>query len=334
MASRASVRDSVKATLTRWPAAKAAAYVADDLHWGARRRLGRIHSESGSTHLHVSAEESVRYVEAVFGDYRHYGGSSRYTGVAADVGPGDNAAVALLLRAAGCDQVDLIDRFRSRRDLAQQQKIYELLSSRHDVDRYRHGTGWDDSRLRGISWNLGVSAEQFFARQAARGPRYDLIVSRAALEHLYDPLAAIRSMAACLMPGGRMVHKIDLRDHGMFTPAHHELTFLRYPSPLYRQMTRFSGRPNRVMFDRYRALAQQMTSPGALGLQADLLVTSLVGQPDEVVPHVHFDELPAARLRQAVTHVESERPRLSGEFDGVSSQNLAVSGLFFVAVRS
>lgn len=333
MAMRSSIGESVKGLLARWPAAKAAAYVADDLRWGARQWVGRIHSESGSTHLHRSIEESLSYVEEVFDDYRQYGGITDFSGMAADVGPGDNAGVALLLRSSGCDQVDLVDRFRSRRDLAQQQQIYDLLSSRHMIDHCREGPDWDDYRLLGIKWNIGRSAEEFFARQAKRGPYYDLIVSRATLEHLCDPLAAVRSMTTCLKPGGRMVHKIDLRDHGMFSPTHHVLTFLKFSSPLYHQMTRFSGRPNRVLFDRYRALAQELVDSPSSEITTTLLVTSLVGQSEEVVPHVPFEEVPTNRLRQAIADVESKRSSFASEFSAVSSEDLAVSGLFLIAAK-
>ena len=202
-----------------------------------RQRLGRIRSESGSTHCGLPIEDSVGYVEEVFDDYVTYGGLVRPAGTAAEVGPGDNAGVALLLRMAGCETVELVDRFRERRSPAHQAQIYQALAIRHGLDQ-PDGTGrWDDERLPGIIWHLGSSAEDYLrqASKMSRRPRYDLIVSRAALEHLSDPLGTIANMAVCLRPGGRMLHKIDFRDHGMFTPAHSELTFLRFPAPLYRR---------------------------------------------------------------------------------------------------
>jgi SAM-dependent methyltransferase len=327
----ARAKATAKAALDWWPAAKALAYVADDLGRGLRQRLGRIGSESGSTHRALAVEESVGYVEAVFADYMTYGGLDHLGGTAAEVGPGDNAGVGLLLRAAGCASVELIDRFRSYRSPEQQRRIYQALADRHEVPGPPDG-GWDDSRLPGVVWRLGSSAEEYFAQQARDGGRrYDLIVSRAALEHLYDPLGALRSMAACLCPGGRMLHKIDFRDHGMFTPAHPELTFLRYPGPVYRQMTQRSGRPNRVLLHRYRALARELAGPA--GLYTTILVTSLVGE-GEITPHVPFAELPAAALRRAVQQVDAGRRHFAAEFAGVSSADLAVTGIFWVGTRA
>ena len=317
-----------KALLDGWPTAKALAYVVDDLGWGLKQRMGHIQSESGSTHRALATEESVTYVEEVFNDYLTYGGLDHLGRAAAEVGPGDNAGVALLLQSAGCETVELVDRFRSRRSPDQQAHIYQALADRHGLQRPDGVDSWDDEHLSGISWRLGSSAEDYFAAQAqAGGQRYDLIVSRAALEHLYDPLGAIRSMAACLRPGGRMVHKIDFRDHGMFTPAHPELTFLRYPKLLHHQMTRRSGRPNRFLLHHYRGLATELER--SADLNVTILVTSLVGE-GEVVPHAPFADLPATPRQRAVTRVEAERHRFAGEFADVASEDLAVTGIFWI----
>ncbi len=320
-----------KSLLDKWPTAKALAYVADDARWGLRQRLGRIQSESGSTHYAIPIEQSVNYLEEVFNDYRTYGAFDHLDGAAAEVGPGDNAGIALLLQSAGCKTVDLVDRFRSRRNVDQQRRIYQALAARRGIQVAWGEVGWADECLPGISWRIGSSAEAYFAQRAHEGTLgYDLIVSRAALEHLYDPLGAIRSMAACLRPGGRMVHKVDFRDHGMFTPAHSELTFLRFPGPLHRQMTRRSGRPNRVLLHRYRDLATELGRAGSL--EVTILVTSLVGE-GEIVPHVPFTTLQSPARRRAVARVEAERHRFAREFDKVTSEDLAVTGIFWIGVR-
>jgi hypothetical protein len=327
----ARAKTNAKALLDVWPMAKALAYVADDSRWGLREKLGRIQSESGSTHRALKLDESVDYVEDVFNDYWTYGGLDHPGGAAAEVGPGDNAGLALLLQVAGYDTVDLIDRFRSRRSLEQQRHIYESLAVRHGIAGLASQADWNDERLPGITWRIGSSAESYFASRASKNGRgYDLIVSRATLEHLYDPLAALRSMAACLEPGGRMVHKIDFRDHGMFTPAHPELTYLRFPAWLHRQMTHRSGRPNRVLLHRYRNLAEELGHSAEW--EVTILATSLVGE-GEIVPHVPCNALPAEALQRAVGRVEAERHRFAGEFDGVASDDLAVTGIFWIGVR-
>lgn len=318
----------VKAALNRTPAFKALAYTADDFARGCKLRLGHIQSESGSTHRDLGIDESVSYVEEVFNDYLVYGRLSQVRGNAAEVGPGDNAGVALLLRSAGCDAVDLVDRFRSRRNVEQQRRIHHALAARHGMPSIEMHA--DD--LPGITWKIGLSAEDYFQRRAreANGGCYDLIVSRATLEHLYDPLGAIKSMATCLKPGGRMLHKVDFRDHGMFTPAQPELTYLRYRRWIYRQMTQRSGRSNRILLHSYRQLAEELSRAGEL--QTQILITTLVGE-QEIVPHVPYARLSGPALQRAVARVEAQRARMSSEFSGISSQDLAVTGIFWVALR-
>ena len=145
------------------------------------------------------------------------------------MGPGDNAGVAVLMRKDGSDQVDLIGRYFSRCDTQKQSMIYDALSKRHRFDWLRRELAWNDTHLVGITQQVGQSAEEFFHDCAqSGGPVYDVIASRSVLEHLYDPLNVLESMVSCLKPGGSMIHKIDLRGHGMFTPEHHEVTFLRF----------------------------------------------------------------------------------------------------------
>lgn len=322
-------RQGIKGFLGRWPAAKAAAYVANDAWWALRIRVGSI-DRPGGTHARVSLEDSVDYIEQVMADYCLYGDLKSCSGRAAEVGPGDNAGVALLLREAGFDMVDLVERFRIHRDEAQHRQIYELLASRHDIDRLRPSIGWDDRQLSGIRWVDGSSAEDYFVAEAARGGSYDLIVSRAVLEHLYDPLTALCDMAACLRRGGRMLHKIDFRDHGMFTPALPELTFLRFSPAIYRRMTIHSGRPNRNLLPHYLKLATRLEREKDFRCQ--ILVTSLVGV-GEVVPHVPLADVPRGLLNSAIDTVRSQRVFLARRFADFTDAELAVSGIFFVGER-
>ena len=46
---------------------------------------------------------------------------------------------------------------------------------------------------------------------------FDLIISRAVLEHIYYIEKAFNVMDVLLKSGGIMIHKIDFRDHGMFS---------------------------------------------------------------------------------------------------------------------
>ena len=304
--------------------------MADDTLWGLKKRFGSVQSDAGSTHLALPIAQSVSYIESVVDDYRVFGGIDTFHGAAVDVGAGDSAGVGLLLRAAGCQTVDLVDRFRNRRDIARHQAIYRELSRRHGLDWLGQAVDWDDSRFLGITWHLGVPAEEFFAGRASEmAAPYDLIVGRGVIQSLFDPIRALRDMAACLKPGGRMAHKIDLRDLGMFSSGHSELTFLRFPPSVHRRMGRYSGRPNGVRLNTYRQLADELR---ASGFEVTILVTILMGEEDEIVPHAPYESLPLDAKQRAVARVEAERHRFASEFRGVDSGDLAVAGIFITAV--
>jgi len=285
---------------------------------------GDIETGSGTLHATYGEDESVRYIEEVFLDYRTYGGFDRFHGRVAEIGPGDNCGVGMLMIGDGAESVDLVDRYYSRRDSARQARVYERLLARHDSAR-RAFDGVDlrdESGFPGLTRHYGASAaaEEFFRDH--RG--YDFIVSRAVMEHLYDPISATRDMAAALAPGGIMVHKIDLGDHGMFTPRHQELKFLDVPDWLYPRMTRASGRPNRVLTQEYRDVLIET------GLDHQLLVTRLAAVGD-VTPHVPWERIPDADATRAVGFVRSVRRNVSQSLRGVSDEDLAVTGLMLVA---
>jgi len=304
----------------------------DDLWWGVRLHFGQIETNSGTTHATISTEESLRYIEEVFRDYKLYGELASFRGVVAEVGPGDNAGVALLMRNDGCDQVDLIDRYFSQRNTQKQSAIYDTLSKKHQLARLKVGPTWIDSNLMGITQVVGQSAEDFFRDCAqSRGPVYDVIVSRSVLEHLYDPLNALESMVSCLKPGGKMIHKIDLRDHGMYTPEHHELTFLRFQNGFYRSMTQNSGRPNRVLFHRYRERLERLQEANRINYVA--LITRLAGVGD-LIPHQLPEKIDVDTWRRSERFVEAYRPRVAQELSQVASRDLAVTGIFLVATRT
>jgi SAM-dependent methyltransferase len=268
--------------------------------------------------------ESVKYIEDVVADYRYYGGITEFCGRVAELGPGDNCGVALLLVADGCKHVDLVDRYHSHRDVQQQAAIYGRLAHRHERLRtLLAGVNLEDEMsFPGICRFHGAraAAEEFFLDH--RG--YDCIVSRAVGEHLYDPVSALRRMAAALNPGGLLLHKIDLRDHEMLSLAHHELKWLEVPDWFFPHMTRASGRPNRVLAHEYRRVAEEC------GLGYRLLITHLAGHGD-IVPHLEYDAIDIEIRTRAEQYVEHHRRRFAQSLRGLEARDLATTGIFLVA---
>lgn len=296
-------------------------YLMDDWRMARRLRAGDIRTDSGARHKTASVVDSVAYVERVHRDYLRYGGVDRFSGVVAEIGPGDNFGVALLMRGDGASQVHAIDRFWSKRDAARQQAIYAALSERRGLSHLFDGPPSEES-LQGVAYHAGEPAETFFRRA---GLRFDFVVSRAVLEHLYDPLGALADMAAALEPGGRLIHRIDLRDHGMFT-GHHPLTFLTVPEAVYRRMVAASGRPNRVLLPAYRRWLAES------GLAGSVRITRLVGVDDEIEPAA-WDELPPDLRERSCRAVEEIRPRLDRRFRDLPAGDLAAAGCVLVAAR-
>ncbi|MSP67535.1 MAG: methyltransferase domain-containing protein [Alphaproteobacteria bacterium] len=297
-------------------------YLFDDWRAGRRIRAGRIETESGRRHAGLSLDASIAYVERVHRDYLAYSGLDRLCGTIAEIGPGDSFGVALLLLGGGATAVHAIDRFRPRRDATAERALHAALAERHGLTQLLApdaGAG----ALRGLTYHPGTPAETFFRD---RGLRFDAVVSRAVLEHLYDPLTALDDMLRALLPGGCLIHRIDLRDHGMFAGLH-PLTFLTVAPALYRRMTRHSNRPNRVLLPAY---AEWLASRGASG---SLRITRLVGQREEY-PALPWDALPKLRRERALLTVRHIRPRLATPFDRMADADLAVSGCVLVAEQA
>jgi SAM-dependent methyltransferase len=304
---------------------RCAAYWADDRIKGLRFRLGDIATRSGTIHSTMNPDESVQYIEGVCEAYRRALGVSQFRGRIAEVGPGDSSGVGLMFKANGAEEVDLVDRFYSRRDGAVQAQVYRLLMERHEslAGLLRGRNLEDEESFPGVRrhYGRGASAEVFFL---GRKTMYDVIVSCAVIEHVADPVAAFAGMAGALKPGGAMVHIIDLRDHGMFSYKWHELKFLEVPEFLYRRMVVNSGRPNRILLPAYRKMLAQ------LPLDADFHITSLAGV-GKIDPPLQYHSVPAAPRRKAADFVHGVRHRFDRQFDSCTDEELSVTGFALVA---
>jgi SAM-dependent methyltransferase len=294
-------------------------YLFDD--WRARRQLasGQLETSSGARHADLDIDASLAYVERVYGDYLAYGGLKHFSGSVAEIGPGDSFAVALRALGDGAEHVHAIDRWVSRRDVQAQRRIYGALAERYNLGHLFNGAPGEDT-IQGLTYHAGQPAETFFA---TCGLRFNAILSRAVIEHLYDPLGALDDMAASLEPGGIMIHRIDLRDHGMFA-GHHPLTLLTLRDVWHRRMTRGAGRPNRVLVDAYRDWLERS------GLHGKLTISRLVGFGDELTP-APWGGLDEDAKTRALTSVRAIRPRLANRFKSMADEDLAVAGLVLVA---
>lgn len=303
-------------------------------NWRAERRFksGEIETSSGSIHSTFTLSESLSYINQVFDDYLTYSGISTNMLQGKrilEIGPGDNSVVALKFLVAGARQVVCLDKFFLKRDWEQQRKIYQASREQLSDSEKRifdgiidltDGFASDSEKLLHI---YGTGIEE--AERVLEPGSFDLIVSRAVFEHLYDTDAAFSVMNKLLVPGGYMIHKIDFRDHGMFFGKHHPLTFLTVPDAVYKLMTYDSGKPNRRLINYYRRKTRE------LGYDTKLFITQIVGVGSEIIPHKEAVMLGVDYSDSTISLLKQIRPHLQPEFREMSSEDLLVSGIFLVA---
>lgn len=288
--------------IKRCPNLTAAYYLYTDWQIGRRWARGRLGTVSGSRHAKLNLDESLAYIEKVTADYFRYAGRSKFLGAVAEIGPGDNFGVALMILGQGATVVHAVDKFQSFRDSHRQTLIYQALADRHGLRHIFSGIP-SESTLRGLVYHSGSPAEVFFR---TAGLNFDAILSRAVLEHLADPLIALDDMIKTLRPGGIMVHRIDFRDHGMFA-GRHPLTFLTFSKVWWRRMTQHSGRPNRVLFPIWQEWLVRS------GFKGSIKITRLVGVKEEIEPSTWRD-IPQALRDRSLAAVRQIRPKIAKDF--------------------
>ena len=198
-----------------------------------------------------------------------------------EIGPGNNVGVALRFVAEGASRVVALDRFVRFQDTPFHRRLYLALRDQLDADKRRRVN--EAIRLDGPLGLERIAAaprrQKTIEETDALFPphSFDLIVSNAVIEEIYDTDAAFRAMDRLLEPGGQMMHAIDLRDYGMFTKhGFHPLEFLTVPDAIYRYMSESVGQPNRRLVDYYR------TTMASLGYSSTIHITWIVGAPQRM----------------------------------------------------
>lgn len=133
-----------------------------------------------------------------------------------ELGPGNNFGVALLLKCAGARRVAVTDRFLARYQAHYHGPLYRAIRGLAAAAFPALDLAPFDAFVAGGSHASGAveCIEMPLERVAERhAEEFDLVLSNAVLEHVYDPAAAARSLYALLAPGGRGYHQVDFRDH-------------------------------------------------------------------------------------------------------------------------
>lgn len=245
---------------------------------------------------------AAAYFEGVASDYeviaREAGvlreGASVFAGRRVlELGPGNTQAIALLAKTkgarafAGWDAFDVLSR-----DEAYLSRIYAPLLER---------AGSSPSRARELLEECKIHASRAALERV--GP-FDLVVSRAVLEHVRDLDALHRDLAALTTSDAVLIHKVDLRSHGF--EWDHELDFLLFTERAWKGLTSHVGEPNRARFPAYLELARRH------GFAPIYVASSRVISP---------------------ARVERVRSRLASPFREMPASVLGVLGFWIVLVR-
>lgn len=247
-------------------------------------------------------KEALAYFEGVAADYEVIAKKAGLTTQESlflgkrvlELGPGNTQAIALLARSkgaakfAGWDAFDVLSR-----DQAYLDAIYGPLLERAGLSASKARELLDGCKIHG-------SREAF----EPLAP-FDLVISRAVLEHVRDLDGLYRDLAALTTLDAAVVHKVDLRSHGH--QLTHDLDFLLFSERAWRGLTTHIGEPNRARYPKYLEIGRQHG----------------------------FVPIYVASTR-VITKAEAERirPKLAMPYRDMSGDVLSVLGFWLVQVRS
>ncbi len=169
-----------------------------------------------------------------------------------EYGPGDVLGVALLLYAHGAELVHCVDRFPLSRISEKSLRIYWAILNALDENKKTRALGAfkqfgkPESGFNPNAIAYTVTPDGLSGKQR----HYDLIISRAVLEHVNDLEKTIQDISDALKTSGVSLHQVDLKSHGLdrYTPY----DFLTWPETLFKLMYSHKGFPNRWRVDKYR----------------------------------------------------------------------------------
>ena len=247
-----------------------------------------------------------------------------------ELGPGAHMGVPLLFAADGASYVAGLDKFVPLQTGTYFRTFYTRL---RDTLTNAEKVNFDKAiRLEPKIELRPAQALYIYGKELSDsidelGPgSYDLIASNAVIEEMYDPAPSFQAQDRLLRPGGVMVHKIDLRDYGMFTkydfPA---LEFLTVPEWAYRRMAEASGQPNRLRVNDYRELVER------LGYTYRIYVTWLLGVDHEIVPAKEKVRPEVDYPNASLEMIRDIRPRLAAPFRNLGESDLVILGIYLVA---
>ena len=174
-----------------------------------------------------------------------------------EYGPGDVLGTALLFFANGARTVHCVDRFPLSSLSEKNIEIYTiLLDLLDDKQKDRAAAAFKVKGKPESGFDDKVICYKVTEDGLAGGTgKYDLIISRAVLEHVNHLEKTMNDIKDSLRDGGISLHQVDLKSHGL--DRYTDFDFLTWPTSLYNIMYSHKGFPNRLRVNRYREFAQK-----------------------------------------------------------------------------
>lgn len=261
----------------------------------------------------MDVEQSLTYAQSVAADYLSLlDGPPKGLNVL-EIGTGRHLGVSVRLLSLGARTAATLDRFPLVLEpwvMARELEVVKRM-------RAAQGDGLTDLPER-LFYFPGVTAESMAGRLPNR--HYDLILSRAVLEHVNDLDTVFQQQAKLLAPGGRALHFVDLRGHG-FSGARHTLGWLTLPRAFQKLADRY-GYPNRQPLSAYLNAARK----SKLWLKR-VLVTRLAGMRDRLKRPLMPEEVSDQDWIKGCALAEQVRDRLPQWLRGISLAELALQGV-------
>jgi len=171
-----------------------------------------------------------------------------------EYGPGDILGVALLMYAHGAKQIHCVDRFPLEKASDENIEVYRrIINTLSGKQRKRAesvflkngdpGSGFNTEKISYMVTENGFSGKI---------NTYDMIISRAVLEHVNDLNVTFKDIKTSLKKDGISIHQVDLKSHNL--DRHKPLDFLTWPNLMYKLMYSHKGFPNRWQIDKYKSL--------------------------------------------------------------------------------
>jgi len=326
-------------TLPLWkPAAKRFKYfvVATNVYQDFLRRSGLRRDQISQPDYAALPESEIpaylHRINSTFADYQKYGQltEQRLRGrQVLEVGPGETIGVALRFIGAGAQSVMAVDKFVPLETSRFHQALYRSLEAglgaqeRERVEAAIDLNGGVKPSPDRIDYVYGEAMEDVARRLPPAS--FDVIVSNAVLEEIYDSDRMFEGFDRVLKPGGRQVHVVDLGDYGMFSKhGFHPLEFLTIPDAVYRYMVEASGQPNRRSIDYYRAIAARF------GYNARIYRTWVVGGSSHLAEYQIDLQKGRDYSDENLRLVRSVRERLLPRYRELSDEDLLTRSILIV----